>query len=109
MFEILLSITVNRNYFLDLSMTGKKKNCTEQGIIFLLKLISNFSRWINISNEILYTSMEENCYTKDILYSSHMQKCIANCDAIPGKLFPAEPMGLNGWRVQCMYADLGSS
>ena len=36
-------------------------------------LISNFSRWINISNETLYTSMEENCYTKDILYSSHIK------------------------------------
>ena len=32
--------------------------------------------------------MNENCYTKDILYSSHIKKCIANCDAIPGKLFP---------------------
>ena len=24
--------------------------------------------------------MKENCYTKDILYSSHVKKCIANCD-----------------------------
>ena len=35
--------------------------------------------------------MEKNCYTKDILYSAVIQcikKCRANCDAIPGKLFP---------------------
>ena len=38
-----------------------------------LNLISNFSWWINISNEILYTSIEENCCTKDILYSSRIK------------------------------------
>ena len=33
--------------------------------------------------------MKENCYAKDILYSSHIKKWkIANCNAIPGKLFP---------------------
>ena len=31
--------------------------------------------------------MEENWYPKDTLCSSHA-KCIANCYAVPGKLFP---------------------
>ena len=35
-------------------------------------LTSVMLHWLHISNEILYTSMEENCYyTKNILYSSH--------------------------------------
>ena len=37
--------------------------------------------------------MEENCYTQDICMAV-MQKCIANCNAIPGKLFPADSADL---------------
>ena len=36
-------------------------------------LISKFSQQTNIWNKILYTSTKENCYTKDILYRSHMK------------------------------------
>ena len=37
--------------------------------------------------------MEENCYTKDILYLPCMhsyQNCIANCDAIQEKIIPCK-------------------
>ena len=45
----------------------------------LQNLFSKFSQQTNISFFFLYTSMKENCYTKDILNSSHFyKKCITN-------------------------------
>ena len=50
-------------------------------------MISKFSQKTNISNKILYTSMKANCYTKDILYSSHIKNA-STCIRDTRKIIP---------------------